>query len=90
MRRLIRRINFRLTFQEEERYVPLMKTLHVWGWSELCRMALRRLAAAEEEKQRPNNSVIPPIGGMTKPATSDTAKKKSPRSTRQTRKKPGK
>lgn len=79
MIRRCKRINFRLTLQEEERFAPLMRQLHLWGWSELCRTALKRLATAEEQRTSDNN-VIQPIACQTPPAVSDASTKKGRRS----------
>jgi hypothetical protein len=75
MKRRVRRINFRLTVEEEERLLPLMKALHLWGWSELCRTALKRLEAAEQIRTT-DKIVIRPIGCQTPPAVSDKKDRK--------------
>lgn len=78
MKRLVRRINFRLSFQEEARYAPLIRELHLWNWSELCRLALRRFAT-DQEKAASDKVVIQPIALSDTPAAgSKKAKKKSP------------
>ena len=37
------RINFRLSRDEYAEFNPLITQLHAWDWSNLCRMALRKL-----------------------------------------------
>lgn len=60
MIRRIRRVTFRLTFQEEDLFAPLIKTLHCWTWSDLVRVALRRLVADQQAKTTSDNDVRHP------------------------------
>lgn len=50
------RINFRLTQEEHALFSPLMRARHCDNWSELCRVALRRLMA-EVRKEESDNAV---------------------------------
>jgi len=59
-----RRITFRLTFEEEGLFSPLIRELHAWTWSDLVRMALRQLAA-RSAAPAPANGVRQTIGRQT-------------------------
>lgn len=79
MKRRVVRVNFRLTFQEEEMVKELTRVTHSWSLSELCRMALRQMYA-REHKPPSDNGVIQPIAVIPPVRTYDKPGKKSPRS----------
>jgi Arc/MetJ-type ribon-helix-helix transcriptional regulator len=86
MIRRARKVSFRLTFEEEERLKPLMQSMHCWSLSELVRVALRRLDAQEQERQRPiiSSDKSADVGRPVR--TSDNGKKKKVGTTRPGRK----
>lgn len=40
----VRKVTFRLTSAEEERFSPMLQQLGCWTWSDLCRRALEHFA----------------------------------------------
>jgi hypothetical protein len=56
LRRAVR-ISFRLTHAEHERFKPLFGSAWCWTWSELCRLALAKMASEREAKEASDNGV---------------------------------
>lgn len=46
-----RRITFRLSFEEEARYQPLMREMYCYDWSKLVRLSLERLFKSREAER---------------------------------------
>lgn len=64
MIRRFHRITFRLTEAEFQRFGPLVGKMFYWTWSDLVRVALKKVAE-EYEKTTSDNGVGHPIGCQT-------------------------